>query len=57
MDMTFLGRAFYAATVSLLLTLFLLLLFQVGEVPSENVEIASQAGTVPQAIAAEPQRN
>ena len=55
--MTFLGRAFYAATVSLLVTLFLLLLFQAGEVPSENVEIASQAGTVPQAIAQEPQRN
>jgi hypothetical protein len=55
--MTFLGRAFYAAAISLLLTLFLLVLFQAGEVPTENVEITSQAAPVSQGIVAEPQRN
>jgi len=55
--MTFLGRAFYAAAVSLLLTLFLLVLFQAGEVPTENVEIAGQTAPVSQGIASEPQRN
>ena len=55
--MTFLGRAFYAASVSLLLTLFLLLIFQAGEVPSENPEITSQAGPVSPVIAPEAQQN